>query len=101
MVGLGRIERAREPGLDVAEGASPRAGVAHDHEGGVLLLPALADIRAAGLLADRMHTVLLHDLPGCVIARRDRRLDTNPVRLVQNRLIRPMRLFGMARAAGS
>ena len=45
------IERAGHAGLDVAEGAGAGAGVAHDHEGGVLLVPALADIRAARLLA--------------------------------------------------
>ena len=33
---LVRIERARHAGRDVAEGAGPRAGVAHDHHGGVL-----------------------------------------------------------------
>ena len=48
-------------GLDVAEGAGACAGVAHDHEGGVLLLPALADIRAAGLLAHGVQAVLAHD----------------------------------------
>ena len=47
MLGLGRIERAGQAGLHVAEGAGARAGVAHDHEGRVLLLPALADIGAA------------------------------------------------------
>ena len=51
---LVRIERAGQAGLDVAEGAGARAGVAHDHEGRVLLLPALADIGAAGLLAHRV-----------------------------------------------
>ena len=53
MLRLGRIERAGHAGLDVAEGAGAGAGVAHDHEGGVLLVPAFADIRAAGLLAHR------------------------------------------------
>ena len=52
---------ARQPGPHVAEGAGARAGVAHDHEGGVLLRPALADIRAAGLLADRDEAVLADD----------------------------------------
>ena len=50
--GSARIERLRQPRLHVAERARPGAGVAHDHEGGVLLLPALADIGATGLLAD-------------------------------------------------
>ena len=61
MLGLGRIERARQPGPHVAERAGTGAGVAHDHEGGVLLLPALADVGAARLLADGHETVLAHD----------------------------------------
>ncbi len=61
VLGLGGIERAGQSGLDVAEGAGPRAGVAHDHEGGVLFLPALADIGAAGLLAHRVQAVFAHD----------------------------------------
>ena len=77
------IERARQPGLDVAEGAGAGAGVAHDHEGGVLLLPALADIRAAGLLADGVQAVGPHDLAGRGIAGRDRRPDPDPVRLAR------------------
>ena len=52
------------PGAHVAEGAGARAGVAEDHEGRVLLRPALADIRAAGLLADRDELVLAHDVAG-------------------------------------
>ncbi len=59
---LVRVESAGQPGLDVAEGAGARAGVAHDHHGGVLLRPALADIGAAGLLADGDEAVLAHDL---------------------------------------
>jgi hypothetical protein len=35
---LMRIERARHAGFDVAEGAGARAGIAHDHDGGMLLL---------------------------------------------------------------
>ena len=93
---LGAIKRARYPGLDVAEGAGARAGVAHDHERGVLLLPALADIGATGLLAYRVQAVRPHDLPRLGIARRDRRLDSDPVRLAPDRLVRPMRLFRVA-----
>ena len=37
-----RIEGARHTGLHIAEGAGPRAGVAHDHEGRVFLRPAFA-----------------------------------------------------------
>ena len=100
MLRLGRIERGGQPGLDVAEGAGPRAGVAHDHEGGVFLFPAFADIRATGFLADRMQAVLAHDALGIAIARRDRRLDANPIRLGERGLVRPMRFFRMARPGG-
>ena len=65
---LERIERARQARAHIAEGAGARAGVAHDHEGGVLLLPALADIGAARLLADRVQAVGAHDLR-CVSAK--------------------------------
>ena len=95
---LVRIERARQAGLDVAEGAGARAGVAHDHEGGVLLLPALADIGAAGLLADGVQAVRAHDPLRLRIALRDRRLDADPVGLAQRGVSGPMRLLGMARA---
>jgi hypothetical protein len=81
MLRLGRIERARQTGLDVAEGAGPRAGVAHDHEGGVLFIPTFPDIGTAGFLTDRVQAVLAHDALGLDIARRDRRLDPDPVRL--------------------
>src|SRR6202035_5151455 len=100
MAGLGGIERAGQPGLDVAEGASPRAGVAHDHEGGVLFLPALADIGTAGLLAHRVRAVGAHDAGRLDIAGRDRRLDADPVGLAQAWLIRPVRLFRVANRAG-
>ena len=95
---LARVERARQPGLHVAEGAGARAGVAHDHEGGVLLLPALADIGAAGLLAHGVQAVRPHDLLRLEEALRHRRLDADPVGLFGLRGIRPLRLFGMARA---
>ena len=62
MRGLRLVQRARQAGFHIAEGAGARAGVAHDHHGGVALLPALADVGAAGLLADRVQPVLAHDL---------------------------------------
>ena len=52
------IERPRQPGRHVAEGAGARAGVAHDHHGGVALRPALADVGAGRLLAHRDEPVL-------------------------------------------
>src|SRR4029453_9338336 len=73
------VERTGHAGLDVAERASPRAGVPHDHEGGVLLVPALADVRAARLLADGDEAVLLDDLPRVRIAAGVRRAHPDPV----------------------
>ena len=58
---LARVERARHAGAHVAEGAGSRARVAHDHEGGVPLRPALADVGAAGLLAYGVQAVAAHD----------------------------------------
>ena len=58
VLGLGRIERLGQPRRHVAEGAGARAGVAHDHHGGVALLPALADVGAGRLLAHRDEAVL-------------------------------------------
>src|SRR5262249_31998332 len=69
--------------------------------GGVLFLPALADIRAAGLLADGVQAILAHDSLGLGVAARYRRLDADPVRLAQQRGIRPVRLLGMARTGGA
>ena len=97
MRGLIRIERARQACFDIAEGAGARAGVAHDHEGGVLLLPALADVRAAGLLAYRVQAVGTHDGVGIGVALRYRRFDADPVGLFRHGRIRPVRLFRMAR----
>jgi hypothetical protein len=96
---LVRIERAGQSGLDVAEGAGARAGVAQDHEGGVLLVPALADVRAARLLAYGVEAVLAHDGMRRGVALGHRRLDANPVRLAKHRRIGPMRLFRVARPA--
>ena len=93
MLRLMRIERAGQPGLDVAERAGAGAGVAHDHEGGVLLVPAFADIRAARLLAHRGEAVFAYDVAGVGIAARDRRADPDPVRLGRRQRVRPVRLF--------
>ena len=48
------VEPGRAAGLDRAEAAGPGAGVAQDHDRGRALVPALPDVRAAGLLADRV-----------------------------------------------
>ena len=76
----------------------PGAGIPHDHEGRVLLVPALADIGAAGLLADRDEAVFLDDFAGVGIAARIRRANPDPVRLRRRQRIRPVDLFRMPRA---
>ncbi len=55
------VESAGQSGAHVAEGAGARAGVAHDHHGGVLFRPALTDIRATRLDADGDEAVLADD----------------------------------------
>jgi hypothetical protein len=90
-----RIERRRKARLHVAEGAGPRARVAHDHHGRVLLGPALADIRTARFLAYRHEPVLANDLFRFGVNGRARRLDANPVRLAQDGRVGPLCLFGV------
>ena len=46
------VERIRQAGAHVAEGAGAGAGLPHDHEGRMALVPAFADVGAARLLAD-------------------------------------------------
>ena len=54
---LERVVPGRLSRLDVAEAAAARAGVAEDHECRRPALPALADIRAGRLLADRVQVL--------------------------------------------
>jgi len=89
------VERLRPPGAHVAEAARPRAGVAHDHHGGVALRPTLADVRAGGFLADGDQTVLAHQCAGLVVDRMRGRLDPDPGRLALDRVVRAMRLLRM------
>ena len=98
---LGVVERVRQPGAHVAEGAGAGAGLAHDHEGRVLLLPALADVGAARLLADGGELVLAHDAVGVGEARRRAgRAHADPGRLLGRGLVGPVRLFRVARPFG-
>src|ERR1700730_17975720 len=94
--GLGRIERVRKAGLDIAESAGARAGVAHDHEGCVFFSPALADVGAAGLLADGYEPMFLDNFLRRGPLRRARRLDPDPFGFSRHRLVGPMRLFRVA-----
>src|SRR5829696_7784935 len=48
------VERGGFTGVDLAEVAAPGALLAADQEGGLAVLPALEDVRAAGFLTDRV-----------------------------------------------
>ena len=79
-----RLERVVVGGLarlDVAEAAAARAGVAEDHEGGGAALPALADVGAGGLLADRVEVLALDHPAQLAVARAARRRALEPGRL--------------------
>jgi len=93
-----RLQRLREPRAHVAEGAGPRARVAHDHERRVLLFPAFADIGTARFLANGDEAVLAHDFLRFREFFGAGRLDPDPGRFSGDRLIGPMRFLGMARA---
>ena len=58
---LGGVELRRTAVRDGAVGARARADVAKDHEGGGSVMPALADVGAACVLADRVQLQVLHD----------------------------------------
>ena len=98
---LVRIQSGRLTRAHVAERAGAGTGVAHDHHGGVTLRPALADIRAGGLLANRDQPVLPHEGAGLVINWVGGRLHPDPGGLALDRVIGPVRLLGMAQDRGS
>src|SRR5437667_6990509 len=78
---LFRIERQRPAVTDVAEWATPRADVAHDHERRRAFAEAFAYIRAGGFLAHGVEMVLAQDLLDLVEARARWRANTDPRRL--------------------
>ena len=86
--GLKGIERAGQARPDIAEGAGPRANVAHDHKGRVFFLPALANVRTARFLADRHQPMFPDDFLRRGPLRRAGCLDPDPFRLARHRLIR-------------
>jgi hypothetical protein len=94
-------ERAGLARGDVAKGAGTGAGVAHDHHGGVPLRPALADVGAGGLLADRDEAVGAHQRAGLVIDRMSGRLHPDPGRFALDGVVRPVRLLRMALRHGA
>jgi hypothetical protein len=95
--GLLAVERAREPGRDIAEGAGARANRAEDHEGRLLLVPAFADVGTGRLLADGDEALLSEQRAGLAKSRRARRLDANPVGLSRHGLVGLVRLLRVAR----
>ena len=79
--GSSRVGRpGRAAGGDVAEAAAAGAGVAGDHEGGRAARPALADVRAGGLLADRDQLGGAHERLRADEAARERVLRDDPAR---------------------
>jgi hypothetical protein len=65
-------------GVDLAEVAAPGALVAADQEGRLAVFPALEDVRAAGLLADRVQALVLHQLAQRGVLRAHLRLGLDP-----------------------
>ena len=66
----GSSGRSGRPRRDGAVAAGARAHVAHDLERGGAAAPALADVRAAGLLADGVQAALAHEPAQLAEARR-------------------------------
>jgi hypothetical protein len=79
--GLERVVPRRLAGLHVAEAAAARARVAEDHERRRAALPAVADVRAGGLLADRVEVLLLDAALQLEVALAARCGDLEPRRL--------------------
>src|SRR3977135_436025 len=67
------VEPFGTAGFDVAEAAGPGTGVAQDHDRRRALIPALPDVRAMGLLADRVEVEAAQQALQIVVvvARRD------------------------------
>ena len=91
---LERVVEGRLAGLDVAEAAAARAGVAEDHEGRRAALPAVADVRAGGLLADRVQALVADHPVELPVALAARRRDLEPARLAaaEGQRLRPEHL---------
>src|SRR5215210_6453697 len=67
--------------MDVAVAAGPGAGVAEDLEGGGAPAPALGDVRAASLLADRVQARAVNELANVEVGGvRARRANLHPLR---------------------
>ena len=79
----------------IAERAAACANVSEDHERGMPLAPALADVRACRLLAHGRQAILADGIPCPLIALGQRRLDAYPRRLSADGIVGAMRLFGV------
>ena len=78
---FGGIERVRATVADIAERATPRADVAHDHECRCTFGETLAKIRAGRLFADRIQAVFTQARFQFLDAISGGRLGANPGRL--------------------
>ena len=61
--GFIKVHLSRSSCLDVAEPTGSRAGITEDHDGCRASAPAFTDIRAGGLLANRVEAVGLDQVP--------------------------------------
>ena len=94
--GFEHIKRLRLACCYVAKRAAARADLAHDHHGGVTLVPAFAQVGAPSLFADGRYLVCAHNLQRFVVARTGPRLDADPVRFRQPWSFGAARLFRVA-----
>ena len=79
------VEPGRPAGLDRAEPARPGAGVAEDHDRGRPLVPALPDVRAVGLLADRVQLEAAEESLELVVVVARRNPGADPVGMAPDR----------------
>ena len=86
--GLVAVERLGLAGVDLAEVAAPGALVAADEERRLAVLPALEDVGAAGLLADRVQALGLHEVLQLAVLRAHLRPGLDPLRLALDRGLR-------------
>src|SRR6185437_6035696 len=79
------VQLGRLTGGDLAEIATPGALLATDQEGRLAVLPAFVDVRAAGLLADRVQALGFHQLPQLGVLRTHHGPGLDPLRLAFDR----------------
>ncbi len=87
------VDGAGQARLDVTKGAGPGAGIPQDHHGGVLFIPALANIGTGRLLTDGDQPLGFHNLSGFTIPFGDRGLYPNPAGFPLDRAVRPLLLL--------